>query len=63
MGNELADAIEGHLTYIVEGSWQDASIGNCNHFIYAIDAITGEILWSYIEREEIGSCPVQPPGW
>jgi plastocyanin len=63
MSNELADAIEGHLAYIVDGSWQDASVGNCNHFIYAVDARTGEILWSYIDREEIGSCPVQPPGW
>lgn len=63
LGNELADAIEGHLAYIVDGSWQDDSVGNCNHFIYAVDAMTGEILWSYIDREEIGSCPVQPPGW
>ncbi len=63
MSSELVDATKGHLTYIVDGCWQDSLVRNINHFIYAVDANSGEILWSEIDRQEIGACPVEPAGW
>jgi hypothetical protein len=59
--NEIADAIKGHLVYFVDGSWQDASVRNCSSFIYAVDAKSGAILWSYVGDVEDNSCQVRPP--
>ena len=63
IGSEIADAIKGHLVYFVDGSWQDVSVRNCSPFIYAVDAKSGEILWSYVGDVKDMGCQVQPPDW
>jgi hypothetical protein len=55
--------LKGHLFYVLDGSWQDASIRNCSPFIHTIDAHSGEILWSYVGKADDMTCTIQPPDW
>ncbi|MGI0048266.1 MAG: hypothetical protein ACREAW_01895 [Nitrososphaera sp.] len=60
---DVNELLRGHLFYVVDGSWQDSSIRNCSPFIHAVDAKSGEILWSYVGNAEDMACQVQPHDW
>jgi hypothetical protein len=56
---DVNSLLRGHLFYIVDGSWQDSSARNCSEFIYAVDANSGTILWSYAGDVNDMGCQVQ----